>query len=259
MLWRLLALAVSLLPHASCAVFGGGGGGAPGRPPPLPPRPSEDASPSRLSDVASPAAPPPSGFAGPSELVGARGERAEGESAAHGESLVEQRERALIGQILELNRQLEQQRRRRVAIMERWWIAQQAPRVIVVANRLPLQIRRNADGELEYSLSPGGMVSALLGVKHMRMLWVGWVAVTDTTAAERLAIRRTLWRRGCVPIFLEPTEAALYYNGFCNDVLWPLFHYVVSRTPTRGESMTPGGGEDLPSPLVHSNPPDPRP
>ena len=37
--------------------------------------------------------------------------------------------------------------------------------------------------------------------------------------------------RGCVPIFLPPDEAEAYYNGFCNDVLWPLFHYVVSRTP----------------------------
>jgi trehalose 6-phosphate synthase/phosphatase len=32
--------------------------------------------------------------------------------------------------------------------------------------------------------------------------------------------------RSCVPVFLEEDLVDLYYNGFCNDVLWPLFHYV---------------------------------
>ena len=105
-----------------------------------------------------------------------------------------------------------------------------------MANRLPVKITRDETGELHYSISPGGMVSALLGVRGMRMVWVGWAEIADTTPQEREMIRRTLWRRGCVPVFLTKEEAKLYYNGFCNDVLWPLFHYVVSRMPdTRGD------------------------
>lgn len=30
----------------------------------------------------------------------------------------------------------------------------------------------------------------------------------------------------CVPVFLEQELMDKYYNGFSNDVLWPLFHYV---------------------------------
>ena len=30
----------------------------------------------------------------------------------------------------------------------------------------------------------------------------------------------------CKPVFLSDTVAELYYNGFSNSVLWPLFHYL---------------------------------
>jgi hypothetical protein len=80
------------------------------------------------------------------------------------------------------------------------------------------------------------MVSALLGVRGMRMVWVGWAEIEDATPTEKESIRQTLWQRGCVPVFITLEEARLYYNGFCNDVLWPLFHYVVARMPdTRGD------------------------
>ena len=136
-----------------------------------------------------------------------------------------------IGRLIELNRQLQRERAQSVIDARRAW-RYAPPRMIVVANRLPLNVKRGNDGRLEYTVSSGGMVSALLGVRHVRMIWVGWCPVPeDTTPAELQQVRRALLARGCVPIFLEPAEAELYYNGFCNDVLWPLFHYVVSRLP----------------------------
>lgn len=30
----------------------------------------------------------------------------------------------------------------------------------------------------------------------------------------------------CLPVFLTDDLVSKYYNGFCNGVLWPLFHYV---------------------------------
>jgi trehalose-6-phosphate synthase len=30
----------------------------------------------------------------------------------------------------------------------------------------------------------------------------------------------------CLPVFLTDELVSKYYNGFCNGVLWPLFHYV---------------------------------
>ena len=108
------------------------------------------------------------------------------------------REGSVIGQIVALNRQL---RERQAAYLDRLWLAQRAPRVVVVANRLPVRVQRSDNGELLYSISPGGMVSALLGVRGMRMIWVGWAEIDDTTAAEREQIRRTLWRREIRPRF----------------------------------------------------------
>ena len=48
------------------------------------------------------------------------------------------------------------------------------PRVVIVSNRLPISVKRGPEGKLEFSVSSGGMVSALLGVQNMRMVWVGW-------------------------------------------------------------------------------------
>ena len=38
-----------------------------------------------------------------------------------------------------------------------------------------------------------------------------------------------LWRLfppRCVPVFLEAETADHFYNGYCNNVLWPLLHYI---------------------------------
>jgi trehalose-6-phosphate synthase len=35
-----------------------------------------------------------------------------------------------------------------------------------------------------------------------------------------------LVREGYVPVWLEAALLDPYYNGFCNSVLWQLFHYV---------------------------------
>ena len=138
----------------------------------------------------------------------------------------------------------DRQPKRRDGELDRWWLEQRSARVIVVANRLPLQIKRNASvaGGWEYSVSSGGMVSALLGVRGVRMVWVGWCAVDDATPAEQARLRRTLWKtQGILPIFVDKRTAELHYNGFCNDVLWPNFHYVVARTP--GEETAAGATE----------------
>ena len=41
-----------------------------------------------------------------------------------------------------------------------------------------------------------------------------------------------------MPVFLTKEEARLHYAGFCNDVLWPLFHYVVARDPDTADPHT---------------------
>ena len=43
---------------------------------------------------------------------------------------------------------------------------------------------------------------------------------------DRDALAAMLEKEGYVPVWLEPQLLDLYYNGFCNSVLWQLFHYV---------------------------------
>ena len=50
---------------------------------------------------------------------------------------------------------------------------------------------------------------------------------------------------GCYPVFLDAQLVDRYYNGFCNDVLWPLFHYVplpaYQAAPRRSSTRGSGG------------------
>lgn len=51
-------------------------------------------------------------------------------------------------------------------------------RLLVISNRLPVTIKRNKDNEQErweYTMSSGGLVSALSGLKKlMSFIWIGW-------------------------------------------------------------------------------------
>ena len=100
-------------------------------------------------------------------------------------------------------------------------------RLIIAANRLPISAIRKPDGKWGLNQSAGGLVSALSGVgNNYEMLWVGWPGVFVEEGPERDALTQLLLRRGCLPIYLSRSEVELYYNGYCNNILWPLFHYV---------------------------------
>jgi trehalose 6-phosphate synthase len=48
-------------------------------------------------------------------------------------------------------------------------------RLIVVSNRLPVTISKDANGEYQFAMSSGGLVSALSGCKKkMSFTWIGW-------------------------------------------------------------------------------------
>ncbi|EME32832.1 alpha,alpha-trehalose-phosphate synthase (UDP-forming) isoform 2 [Galdieria sulphuraria] len=105
--------------------------------------------------------------------------------------------------------------------------AKVGPKLLVVSNRLPVTVTKDNNGAYHFNMSSGGLVSALKGVKSlMPFLWIGWPG-TEIDPNERDYVRNKL-REGysCFPVFITDEQANLYYNGFCNDVLWPLFHYV---------------------------------
>ncbi|KAJ1987412.1 Trehalose-6-P synthase/phosphatase complex synthase subunit [Dimargaris cristalligena] len=98
------------------------------------------------------------------------------------------------------------------------------PRLLIVSNRLPVTIKKK-DTEWSFSMSSGGLVSALDGLaKQMAFTWIGWPGL-DFPEDDRRIIRSKLKERDCVPVFLHDDLAEMHYNGFSNSILWPLFHY----------------------------------
>lgn len=99
-------------------------------------------------------------------------------------------------------------------------------RLVIVSNRLPVRIERQA-GDLVYHPSVGGLATALKGLSlRGEMLWLGWPGIEAATEAEQTEVEARLQRDfGCVPLFIPPEDFEPYYDGFSNRCLWPLFHY----------------------------------
>ncbi|KAL3691596.1 hypothetical protein R1sor_005247 [Riccia sorocarpa] len=99
-------------------------------------------------------------------------------------------------------------------------------RLLVVANRLPVSATRKGD-DWHLELSAGGLVSALLGVKqNFETRWIGWAGVNVPDEHGQQTLAAALAENGCFPVWLDDDTVDQYYNGYCNNVLWPLFHYI---------------------------------
>ena len=94
---------------------------------------------------------------------------------------------------------------------------------VVVANRLPVDLVREADGSEHWKRSPGGLVTALESILQANNgAWVGWPGVADAAPEPFEQDGITLH-----PVRLSDEDVELYYEGFSNGTLWPLFHDVV--------------------------------
>jgi trehalose 6-phosphate synthase len=100
-----------------------------------------------------------------------------------------------------------------------------AAEFVVVANRLPVDLDRSADGTQRWTQSPGGLVSALEPFLRSRKgAWVGWPGIPDVDVDQ-------FTDEGLIlhPVSLSADEVRDYYEGFSNATLWPLYHDVVER------------------------------
>ena len=94
---------------------------------------------------------------------------------------------------------------------------------VVVANRLPVDLVRDADGNETWKASPGGLVTALESILRANSgAWVGWPGVPDAAPEPFDADGIRLHS-----VTLSTRDVELYYEGFSNATLWPLFHDVV--------------------------------
>ncbi|KAL2476463.1 hypothetical protein Adt_37199 [Abeliophyllum distichum] len=99
-------------------------------------------------------------------------------------------------------------------------------RLLVVANRLPVSAVRRGEDSWSLDISAGGLVSALLGVRDFEARWIGWAGVNVPDEIGQKTLTKELDEKRCIPVFLDEEVVHQYYNGYCNNILWPLFHYL---------------------------------
>ncbi|MBD7956669.1 alpha,alpha-trehalose-phosphate synthase (UDP-forming) [Microbacterium sp. Sa4CUA7] len=102
---------------------------------------------------------------------------------------------------------------------------------IVVANRLPVDRSGTEEGEEQWRPSPGGLVTALNPVmRQADGAWVGWPGQADLEVEPFEFDGMQL-----VPVALSAEDVELYYEGFSNDTIWPLYHDVIAAPRYRRE------------------------
>lgn len=102
-------------------------------------------------------------------------------------------------------------------------------KLVIVSNRLPISVTKT-DGQLSYHMSSGGLATAMSSLESNDKIWVGWPGIADDnlTEQDKLDIAAELAKHGCYPVHLSHEQIALFYEGYSNDTLWPLFHYFPS-------------------------------
>jgi trehalose 6-phosphate synthase/phosphatase len=105
-------------------------------------------------------------------------------------------------------------------------------RVIIVSNRLPVVVRGDGDN-LALLPAAGGLATGLRPLHETGdSIWIGWAGDLPTMPrATRKRVVRELQDRRIQPVELTRSQSHGYYNGVCNGVLWPLFHYQIDRIP----------------------------
>jgi trehalose 6-phosphate synthase/phosphatase len=108
-------------------------------------------------------------------------------------------------------------------------------RLLVISNRLPVSVKEEG-GKLTAIPSSGGLVSALVPIlAAYGGTWIGSTGIPSTSEAHQEQVRSVLTssaRTGTVrylPVFLTAEEQTNFYEGFSNEILWPLFHDLQSR------------------------------
>ena len=109
-------------------------------------------------------------------------------------------------------------------------------RLLVISNRAPFSIDKIGE-DIVVRQSSGGLVSALKSYfekKHNGSdrfdgkVWIGSVEASenDWQMIEDMGGMQADFE--LVPVFIDKEIYDIYYNGFSNSALWPLFHYFPS-------------------------------
>ncbi len=112
-------------------------------------------------------------------------------------------------------------------------------KIIFVSNRLPVTVKKH-ESDLQYSKSIGGLATGLKSYHEQGdTIWAGWPGVSsdDLNEQDMQTIDTELREQyNCLPIFLSEEEIEQYYEGFCNETIWPLFHYFTNIAEYNSET-----------------------
>jgi trehalose 6-phosphate synthase/phosphatase len=105
-----------------------------------------------------------------------------------------------------------------------------AQKLVLVSNRIPITFTTEG-GKLKGLPSSGGLVSALEPLlKDHGGIWVGSGGTEDTPQIREIleqASGNSPYKYA--PLFLTEEEQSNFYEGFSNEIVWPLFHDLQSR------------------------------
>ena len=98
-------------------------------------------------------------------------------------------------------------------------------KLIIVANRLPVK-GAFLNNRVHLEKSAGGLATGLdslniLYEKH----WIGWPGIYTNDEKGKAMLSASLADHNFHPVFLTEEDVELYYEGYSNSTLWPLFHY----------------------------------
>ncbi len=89
---------------------------------------------------------------------------------------------------------------------------------------------RRDNGKLVFEPSVGGVATGLSSLDtDWEKCWIGWpgIDLEDCSGDQVSSAQRRLRKENFYPVGLSAREVEDYYHGFCNEVVWPIFHYFV--------------------------------
>ncbi|XP_028781763.1 probable alpha,alpha-trehalose-phosphate synthase [UDP-forming] 9 [Neltuma alba] len=110
-------------------------------------------------------------------------------------------------------------------------------KIIIVANFLPLNAQKDKDsGRWCFSYDEDSILWQLKDAISVDtdVVFVGSLKVDVDESEQEKVSQELLDEFKCWPAFLPPLIQNRFYNGFCKQHLWPLFHYMLPMFPDQG-------------------------
>ncbi len=105
--------------------------------------------------------------------------------------------------------------------------------LVIVSNRLPIVLQKKPDDGWTIKPGSGGLVTALAPVLRNRGgTWIGWPGISgedDLDLSALLKEQKRSFGYQLKAVNLTRREKENYYQGFANEVLWPLFHDFIAH------------------------------